>query len=348
MNSGRTVFSQLIDLLPKYEFDKSVRKYKGNVKAQSFSCWEQYLTMCFAQLTYRESLRDIESCLQAVSGKLYHCGIRGKVAKSTLAHWNETRDWRIYAEFTQVLIEHARRLYSDDHDFQLEVEGIVYAFDSTTINLCLSMYPWAKFRTTKAAVKAHTLIDLRGGIPTWLHLTNGSVHDVNVLDELIIEPGAYYIMDRGYIDYARLYNIHDSKGYFVTRAKDNIGFRRLYSASVDNKQGIRCDQTVKFTAYKAQVNYPEKIRRVKYFDADTKNTFVFISNNFTLEALTIARLYKERWKIELFFKWIKQHLRIKAFYGTSQNAVYTQIWIAVSLYLTVAIMKKQIKLTHSL
>lgn len=348
MNIGRTVFSQLLDLIPKYEFDKAVRKYKGNYKSQTFSCWEQYLTMCFAQLTYRESLRDIESCLQAVSDKLYHCGIRSKVSKSTLAYWNETRDWRIYADFTQILIAQARKLYADDNEFQLEVSGLVYAFDSTTIDLCLTLFPWAKFRKTKAAVKAHTLIDLRGSIPTWIHITDGSVHDVNVLDELFIEPGAYYIMDRGYVDYGRLYLIHTSKGFFVTRAKDNFAFKRIYSAPVDKNAGILCDQTVKLTGYYAKKDYPEKLRRIKYHDAETDNTFAFVTNDFSLDALVIAKLYKERWKVELFFKWIKQHLRIKAFYGTSQNAVYTQIWIAVSIYVLVAVMKKQIKLPHSL
>ena len=348
MNSGRTVFSQLIDFLPKYEFDKAVRKHKGNYKAQNFSCWEQFLAMCFAQLTYRESLRDIESCLQAVGDKLYHCGIRSKVSKSTLAYWNETRDWRIYSDFAQVLIAQARQLYYDDNDFKFDIDGLVYAFDSTTIELCLSLFPWAKFRTTKAAIKAHTLFDLRGGIPTWIYLTDGSVHDVNILDELYIEPGAYYIVDKGYIDYGRLFKINESNGYFVTRAKYNMGFRRLYSAPIDKTQGIRCDQVVKFTAYRAKEKYPDKIRRVKYFDADTNRLLVFITNDFKLEALTIAKLYKDRWQIELFFKWIKQHLRIKSFYGTSQNAVYTQLWIAVSMFLTVAIMKKKLNLPHSL
>ena len=280
MNSGRTVFSQLIDFLPKYEFDKAVRKHKGNYKAQNFSCWEQFLAMCFAQLTYRESLRDIESCLQAVGDKLYHCGIRSKVSKSTLAYWNETRDWRIYSDFAQVLIAQARQLYYDDNDFKFDIDGLVYAFDSTTIELCLSLFPWAKFRTTKAAIKAHTLFDLRGGIPTWIYLTDGSVHDVNILDELYIEPGAYYIVDKGYIDYGRLFKINESNGYFVTRAKYNMGFRRLYSAPIDKTQGIRCDQVVKFTAYRAKEKYPDKIRRVKYFDADTNRLLVFITNDF--------------------------------------------------------------------
>lgn len=348
MNTGRTVLAQLFDFISKYEFDKSVNKYKGNYKSQTFSCWEQYVVMSFAQLTYRESLRDIESCLQAVSGKLYHCGIRNKVSKSTLAYWNETRDWRIYSDFAQGLIAEARKHYVEDNEFKLDIEGLVYAFDSTTIDLCLTLFPWAKFRKTKAAVKAHTLLDLRGNIPTWIHITDGSVHDVNALDELIIEAGAYYVMDRGYVDYERLYRIHKALAYFVTRAKVNFAFRRLYSATVDKCTGVLCDQTVMLTGYKAKKDYPEKLRRIKYYDVETKKTFVFLTNNFTVEAILIAKLYKARWEIELFFKWIKQHLRIKAFYGTTQNAVYTQIWIAVSIYLLVAIMKKKLKLEQSL
>lgn len=348
MNAGRTILAQLFDFISKYEFDKSVNKYRGNYKSQSFSCWEQYVVMSFAQLTYRESLRDIEACLQAMLGKLYHCGIRSKVAKSTLAYWNETRDWRIYADFTQVLISEARRLYATDNEFKLDIEGLVYAFDSTTINLCLALFPWAKFRKTKAAVKAHTLLDLRGNIPAWIHITDGRVHDVNALDELIVEAGAYYVMDRGYVDYKRLFHIHKALAYFVTRAKDNFAFRRLYSASVDKSTGLKCDQTVILTGYYAKKDYTEKLRRIKYYDTETKKTFVFLTNNFNLEAILIAKLYKERWKIELFFKWIKQHLRIKAFYGTTQNAVYTQIWIAVSIYVLVAIVKKKLKLELSL
>lgn len=348
MNTGRTILAQLFDFISKYEFDKSVNKYKGNYKSQAFSCWEQYVVMSFAQLTYRESLRDIESCLQAVSGKLYHCGIRNKVPKSTLAYWNETRDWRIYSDFAQGLIAEARTLYVEDNEFKLDIEGLVYAFDSTTIDLCLTLFPWAKFRKTKAAVKAHTLLDLRGNIPTWIHITDGSVHDVNALDELIIEVGAYYVMDRGYVDYERLYRIHKALAYFVTRAKVNFAFRRLYSAAVDKSTGVRCDQVVVLTGYNAKKDYPEKLRRIKYYDAETKKTFVFLTNDFTVEAILIAKLYKARWEIELFFKWIKQHLRIKAFYGTTQNAVYTQIWIAVSAYLLVAIMKKKLKLEQSL
>ena len=348
MNSGRTVFAQLMDFIPKYEFDKSVDKYKGNYKAQEFSCWEQYVVMCFAQLTYRESLRDIEACLQAVSGKLYHCGIKSKVARSTLAYWNETRDWRIFAEFAQVLISKARKLYEKENEFELDIDGMIYAFDSTTIDLCLTLFPWAKFRTTKGAVKAHTLLDVRGSIPTWITITDGCVHDVNLIDELIIEAGAYYIMDRGYVDYGRLYRIQQSKAFFITRAKDNFAANRIYSAKVDKSTGIRCDQTVVLTGYYAYKNYPEKLRRIKYYDDETQSTLVFLTNNFLLEPMMIARLYKERWKIELFFKWIKQHLRVKAFYGTSRNAVYTQIWIGVTVYLLAAIMKQELKMKHSL
>ena len=265
-----------------------------------------------------------------------------------MAYWNETRDWRIYSDFAQGLISEARSLYVEDNDFKLDIEGLVYAFDSTTIDLCLTLFSWAKFRKKKAAVKAHTLLDLRGNIPTWIHITDGSVHDVNALDELIIEAGAYYVMDRGYVDYERLYRIHKAAAYFVTRAKVNFAFRRLYSASIDKSTGVRCNQIVVLTGYYGKKDYPEKLRRIKYYDAEIKKTFVFLTNNFTLEAILIAKLYKERWEIELFFKWIKQHLRIKAFYGTTQNAVYTQIWIAVSIYLLVAIMKKKLKLEQSL
>lgn len=348
MNTGRTVLAQLFDFISKYEFDKSVNKYQGNYKSQAFSCWEQYVVMCFAQLTYRESLRDIEACLQAVSGKLYHCGIRSKVAKSTLAYWNETRDWRIYADFAQVLIAEARKLYIVDNEFKLDIEGLVYAFDSTTIHLCLAVFPWAKYRKAVGAIKAHTLLDLRGNIPTSIYITDGSVHDLNALDKLIIENGAYYIMDRGYVDYVRLYRIHKSLAYFVTRVKNNFLFKRSHSAKVDKSKGVKCDQTVVLGGFYAKQNYSEKLRRIKYFDVETKKTFVFLTNNFVLEAELIAKLYKERWKIELFFKWIKQHLRIKAFYGTSPNAVNTQIWIAVSIYVLVAIVKKKLKLEKSL
>lgn len=348
MNSGRTIFAQFIDFLPKYEFDKLVEKYKGNYKAQQFSCWDQLLIMFFAQLTYRESLRDIEACLKACSNKLYHSGIRSKGARSTLAYWNETRDWKIFAEFAQLLIPKTRKLYEKDNEFLNDIDGLVYALDSTTIDLCLNLFPWARFRKNKGAVKAHTLLDLRGSIPTWIQITDGKVHDVNVLDQLPVEPGAYYIMDRGYVDYARLYRIDQQKAFYITRAKKGFAQRRLYSAKVDRTTGLICDQTIVLVNHYSSKDYPDKLRRIKYYDAETEKTFVFITNNFQLSALTIARLFKERWKIELFFKWLKQHLRIRAFYGTSQNAVHTQIWIAVSVYLLVAIMKKEMKLKQSL
>ena len=348
MNQGKTILSQLISLLPKYEFDKCVSRYRGNYKVQSFTCWEQFIVMGFAQLTYRESLRDIEACLGAVQNKLYHSGVRSKIARSTLADANEKRDWRIYADFAQVLIKRARELYKDDNDFSLELDGMVYALDSTTIDLCLSLFPWAKFRKHKGAVKLHTQLDLRGSIPTFIEITDGLVHDVNMLDLLHIEAGAFYVMDKGYIDYARLFAITEASAYFVTRAKDNFAYRRLYSHKVDKRTGLRCDQTVVLTGHYARKNYPEKLRRVKYYDEQTSITYAFLTNNFRIPALVVAQLYKERWQIELFFKWIKQHLRIKAFFGTTRNAVFTQIWIAICVYLIVAIMKKEMKLEQSL
>lgn len=348
MNSGRTVFSQLIDFLPKYEFDKLVEKYNGNYKAQQFSCWDQLLIMCFAQLTYRESLRDIAACLKAMSAKLYHSGIRSKGAKSTIAYWNETRDWKIFAELAGVLIPKAKSLYLNDNEFLNDIDGLVYALDSTTVDLCLNLFPWARFRKNKGAVKAHTLLDLRGSIPTWIEITDGKTHDVNVLDNLPIEPGAYYVMDRGYVDYARLYRIDQQKAFFITRSKSNFAWRRLYSKKVERTTGLICDQIIALDNYYAAKDYPDKFRRIKYNDQETGKIFVFITNNFHLPALTIALLYKQRWMIELFFKWLKQHLRIKAFYGTSRNAVQSQIWIAVCVYLLVAIMKKEMKLEQSL
>lgn len=348
MNSGRTVFAQLIDFLPKYEFDKLVEKYNGNYKAQHFSCWDQLLIMCFAQLTYRESLRDIAACLKTMSAKLYHSGIRNKGARSTIAYWNETRNCKIFAELAGVLIPKARGLYLNDNQFLRDIDGLVYALDSTTIDLCLNLFPWARFRKNKGAVKAHTLLDLRGSIPTWIEITEGKTHDVNALDNLPIEPGAYYVMDRGYVDYARLYRIDQQKAFFITRAKSNFAWRRLYSKKVDRATGLICDQIIALDNYYAAKDYPDHFRRIKYNDHTTDKTFVFITNNFHLPALTIALLYKQRWMIELFFKWLKQHLRIKAFYGTSLNAVQSQIWIAVSVYLLVAIMKKEMKLEQSL
>jgi Transposase DDE domain/Domain of unknown function (DUF4372) len=336
-----------MDFLPAYEFRRCVARYGGNYKIKSFTCWDQFLCMAFAQLTYRESLRDIQACLRAAGQKLYHMGIRGKVSRNTLANANQTRDWRIYADFAQVLIKTARDLYAEE-DFGLQLQQTVYALDATTIDLCLSLFPWAKFRKQKAAVKMHTLLDLRGNIPTAIIITDGKVHDVRALDDITIEAGAIYIMDRGYLDFKRLHAMHRSLGFFVTRAKSNFDFKRLYSQPVDKSTGVQCDQVILLNGFYARKNYPEKLRRVRYFDADNNKTLVFITNNFTLPAVTIADLYRCRWKVELFFKWIKQHLRIKAFYGTTENAVKTQIWIAISVYVLVAIVKKRLKLEQSL
>jgi hypothetical protein len=347
LNSGRTVFSQLMDFLPKYDFTRCVDRYRGNHRVRSFSCLDQYRCMAFAQLTYRESLRDIECCLRAMREKLYHMGIRGKISRSTLADANEKRDWRIYCDFAQLLIHVARRLYADD-DFGLELEQTVYALDASTIDLCLSLFPWARFRKTKGAIKLHTLLDLRGNIPVFIAITDGKVHEVNILDELIPEFGAIYVMDRGYLDFARLYAINQFPAFFIVRSKHNTRFHRIYSRSIDKSTGLRCDQTVAFTGFYAKKDYPDNLRRIKFFDSEKKKTLNFLTNNFTLPALTIAELYRYRWQIELFFKWIKQHLRIKAFYGTSMNAVKTQIWIAISVYVLVAIVKKKLNLERSL
>jgi len=343
MYSERLIFSQLMDFLPMHQFRRCVNRYNGNYHMKSFSCLDQFLCMAFAQLSYRESLRDIESCLRAMQNKLYHMGIRGRVSKSTLADANEKRDWRIYADFAQVLIDIARDLYIDD-DFGLEIEEPVYAFDSSTIDLCLSLFPWAKFRKTKGAIKLHTLLDLRGNIPSFIFISDGKVHDVNVLDELIPEPGAFYIMDRAYLDFERLYILNQCMAFFVIRSKRNTNFRRLYSHRIDKSTGLRCDQTIVLTGVKTKKQYPNKLRRVKFFDENNDKKLSFLSNNFILPALVIADLYKCRWQVELFFKWIKQHLRIKAFYGTSKNAVKTQIWIAISAYVLIAIIKKQLRL----
>ncbi len=347
MYRGNLIFSQVMEHLPLHTFRRCVQRYRGNHKIQSFSCLDQFRCMAFAQLTYRESLRDIEACLRAQQNKLYHMGIRGGVSRNTLANANKVRDWRIYADFAQSLIQIARKLYVDE-DIGAELDNTVYALDSTTIDLCLSVFPWAHFRTTKAAVKLHTLLDLRGAIPTFIHISDGKMHDVNVLDLLIPEPAAFYVMDRGYIDFQRLYNLHQGLAFFVTRAKSNLQCRRLYSRSVDKSLGLRCDQTVRLTGFYAARDYPEKLRRVKYHDQKTNKTYVFLTNNFTLPAMTIADLYRCRWQVELFFKWIKQHLRIKSFYGTTDNAVKTQIWIAVSVYVQVAIIKKRLHLDASL
>lgn len=347
MYQGKTIFSQIMDFLPMHSFRQCVNRYNGNKGIKKFSCLDQFMCMAFAQLTYRESLRDIECCLRSVQRKLYHMGIRSKVARSTLAYANENRDWRIYCDFAQVLIHKARKLYADE-EFGLELEETVYALDASTIDLCLSLFPWAKFRKTKAAVKLHTLLDLRGNIPTFIAITDGKVHDVNILDELIPEPGAIYVMDRGYLDFARLYTIHQGCAFFVIRSKRNTRFSRVYSHRVDKSTGIQCDQSITLSGFYPKKDYPEKLRRVKFFDIEKKRRFNFLTNQFTLPALTIAELYRSRWQIELFFKWIKQHLRIKAFYGTSENAVKTQIWIAVSVYVLVAIIKKRLKIDQSL
>jgi hypothetical protein len=347
MNQGQTIFSQIIDFLPKKKFHQCVNRYSGNRRIRSFTCYNQFLCMAFAQLAYRESLRDIECCLRAMQEKLYHMGIRSKVSRSTLADANEIRDWQIYSDFAQVLIHEARRLYIDD-DFGLELKETVYALDSSTIDLCLSVFPWARFRKTKAAVKLHTLLDLRGDIPTFIWITDGKVHDVNILDHLIPEPGAIYIMDRAYLDFQRLYQMHQNSAVFVIRSKTNTGLRRIYSHEVDKTTGVRCDQTVVPEGFYSKKDYPEKLRRIKYFDAEKSRSLVFLTNQFILPAQTVAELYRYRWRVEIFFKWIKQHLRIKKFFGTSENAVKTQIWIAISTYVLVAIMKKRLKIDLTL
>jgi hypothetical protein len=347
MNSGKTIFAQLMDFVPTYEFRKCVDRYNGNHKVISFSCWDQYLCMAFAQLTYRESLRDIQACLRATQSRLYHLGIRGKVSRNTLANANQNRDWQIYADFAQILIARARKLYATD-SFGIELEQAAYVLDSTTIDLCLALFPWAWFRKRKGAVKLHTLLDLHGNIPSVVIITTGNVHDVNILDQLIIEPGAIYIMDRGYLDFARLHNVHHSSAFFVTRTKTNFSRKRLYSQPVDKSAGIQCDQIVVLKGHYAKKDYPDKLRRIRYFDSKNKKMLVFLTNNFVLSARTIADLYRCRWQVELFFKWIKQHLRIKAFYGTTENAVKTQIWIAISVYVLVAIVKKTLNLEQSL
>ena len=347
MFAGRLIFAQVMDFMPLPVFRRCVAKYQGDFRVRKFSCLDQLLCMAFAQFTYRESLRDIEVCLRSQSKKLYHMGIRGKVSRSTLADANETRDWRIYAELAQNLITTARDLYSSD-SFLDDLDETVYALDSTTIDLCLSVFPWANFRKSKAAIKLHTLLDLRGNIPSFIHISDGKLHDVNVLDLLPVEAGAYYVMDRGYLDFERLFSLTKGAAFFVTRAKSNTKWRRLYSHPVDKTTGLICDQTIMLTGIATKKDYPEKLRRVKFRDAETGKTLVFLSNNFTLPALTIAQLYRSRWQVELFFKWIKQHLRIKVFFGTSENAVKSQIWIAVSVYVLVAIMKKQLHLQESL
>ena len=347
MIPGKTIFAQLMDFLPTYEFHQCVQRYHGHYKMKSFLCWDQFLCMAFAQLTYRESLRDIEACFRSTQPKLYHMGIRGKVSRNTLAHANQVRDWRIYADFAQILITRARRLYAHD-SFGVELNQTAYALDSTTIDLCLSLFPWAKFRKRKGAVKLHTLLDLRGSIPSIVIITHGKVHDVTILDQLVFEPGAFYIVDRGYLDFTRLYVIQQSSAFFVTRTKSNFKFRRLYSRPVDKSTGVQSDQIIVLEGFYSHKAYPDKLRRIRYFDTAQNKRLIFLSNNFTLPALTIAKLFQCRWQIEIFFKWIKQHLRIKAFYGTTENAVKTQIWIAIAVYVLVAIVKKQLHLDLSL
>jgi hypothetical protein len=347
MNLGQTVFAQLMEFIPSYEFQLCVDRYQGNRYVKDFSCWDQFLCLAFAQLTDRTSLRDIETCLRAQQPKLYHMGFRGRVSRTTLADANEARDWRIYRDFAQVLIAMARDLYRDAA-FGVELCDTVYAFDSTTVDLCLSLFPWAQFRRRKSAVKLHTLLDVRGSIPTSVYVTGAQVHDVNLLDQLILEVGAFYLMDRGYVDFARLYVFTQACAFFVTRAKKNLQFYLRTSRPVDRSTGVRCDQTIRLTGIRTAQRYPEALRRIVYFDAEKQSRLTFLTNNFLLLPLTIAQLYRARWQVELFFRWIKQHLHIKAFYGTSANAVKTQVWVALSVYVLVAIVKKQLGLDPSL
>jgi len=347
MYTGKTLFAQIMDFLPWSTFHRIVARYGGDYRIRAFRCTEQFRTMAFAQLTYRESLRDIEACLSAQASKLYHMGINRTISRSTLADANESRDWRIYADFAQRLIAQARKLYVGE-DLGIDLSNTIYALDSTTIDLCLSMFPWAPFRDAKAAVKVHTLLDLRGAIPSFIHITDGKWHDVNMLDLLIPEPGAFYIMDRAYLDFTRLYALHRAGSFFVTRTKLNLNARRVYSAPVDRPSGIICDQSITLNGYYSHLHYPDHLRRIRFKDIESGRTLIFLTNNTVLPALTIALLYKSRWQIELFFKWIKQHLRIKRFYGTSKNAVKTQIWVAVSIYVLIAIIKKKLNLDTSL
>jgi IS4 transposase len=347
MNTGRTVFSQLMDFFPRYEFQVCVNRYRGNRYVKNFSCSDQFLCLAFAQLTYRESLRDIEACLRAQQSKLYHMGFRDRVSRTTLADANENRDWRIFRDFAQGLIQTARQLYRDD-PLGVDFANTVYAFDSTTIDLCLTLFPWAQFRQRKSAVKLHTLLDVRGSIPINVYVTGGQVHDVNLLDEVAFEPGAFYLLDRGYIDFARLFTLHQAAAFFVTRAKQNIQYYRRCSRPCDPSTGVRSDQTIVLNGPKTSRLYPVQLRRVHYFDVEKQLHLILLTNNFLLPALCIAQLYRCRWQVELFFRWIKQHLRIKAFYGTSENAVKTQVWVALSTYLLVAILKKRFNLDLSL
>jgi hypothetical protein len=347
MLAGSTIFTQIMELLPWRRFQTCVRRYQGDYKVKTFNCAEHFRVMAFAQLTYRESLRDIETCLRVMSPRLYHMGIRSTVSRNNLSHANETRDWRIYADFAQMLIDRAKLLYSDDQ-LGVDLYSTVYALDATTIDLCMNLFPWARFRKTKSAIKLHTLMNLRGSIPEFIHISEGKLHDVNILDLLIPTPGAFYIMDRAYLDFGRLYHLHRERAFFISRAKKNFKCSRRYSHDVQKNTGVQCDQTVLLTTHYPAKNYPEPLRRIRFYDAEKRKRLVFLTNNFELPAETIADLYKSRWHIELFFKWIKQHLRIKSFFGTSENAVKVQIWTAVSTYLLVAIMKKELRLEQSL
>lgn len=347
MHEGKLVFSQLTDYLPLHTFRRCVQRYQGEQYVKKFRCLDQYLVMAFAQLTYREGLRGIEACLRAQKNKLYHMGIRTRVSRSTLADANEQRDWRIYADFAQALIKIARPLYAKE-DLGLDLDNTVYALDASTIDLCLSVFPWALFRSTKSAVKLHTLLDLRGNIPTFIHISDGKLHDVNVLDILITEPGAFYIMDRGYVDFERLFTLNQAGSFFVIRAKRNTQYKRRYSHAIDTSNGLRCDQSIVLTGVNTKDDYPQLLRRVKYHDSKSGKTFNFLTNNFVIPAQTIADLYRYRWQVELFFKWIKQHLRIKSFFGTSENAVKSQIWVAISVYVLVAIIKKRLDIETDL
>ena len=347
MNTGRTVFSQLIDFLPQHQFRECVRRYNGNRRTRTFSCWDQLLCMAFAQLTYRDSLRDSITCLRALRSRLYHSGIRGHISRSTLADANESRDWRIYADFAGILIQRARSLYAHD-DFGVALAQTAYAFDSTIIDVCLTLFPWAAYRLKESAVKLHTLLDLRGGIPVFVHVSKAKTRDVSMLDQLVIEPGAFYVMDRGYTDFLRMYRFTQGMAWFVIRARDDLVFGRKKSRSVDPTTGLRCDQDIMLQGEATALRYPATLRRIAYVDAATQKHFVYLSNNFDLDPMTIVQLYKCRWRVELFFKWIKQHLRIKSFFGTSENAVKTQVWIAVSVYVLVAIVRKELALEKSL
>jgi len=348
MHQGKYIFSQIMEFVPYYQFNKCVEKHKGHYRLRNLTCWDQFLAMAFGQLSYRESLRDVVVCLRSHKSKRYHLGFSSLVAKTTLARANEKRDWRIYRDFAQILIEQARKLYVDDKDFNLDLDGTCYAIDSSTIELCLNVYKWARLVKVRAAVRLHLQMDLNGNIPTFFNITTGKVHDINFLDDINIESGAYYVMDRGYLDFARLNRIHRAGAFFVTRAKCNFTFTRLYSAKVDRTTGLRCDQTIRLTNDSVAKDYPDKLRRIKYYDEETDKYFVFLTNNFNIDAITVAKLYKNRWRIELFFKWIKQHLKIKSFWGYSENAVKTQICVAICIYLLVAIIKKKLKIKRNL